>query len=187
MSVEAAKRVWRARMRGVRAAIPAAERERRGQQGAAFAAELVEAGCVCAYAATGPEAPTGPLLEALHDAAARVYLPRVTGDGMVMRHAERGGDLRPGRFGIPEPPADAEPLPPGGERLAVVVPGLAFDRRDRTRLGMGGGFYDRWTAGLRDAGGWVHIELIGLAFREQVLGGVPRDAHDLRVDRLWEI
>lgn len=55
----------------------------------------------------------------------------------------------------------------------VVVPLVAFDRAG-ARLGYGGGCYDRYLPVLSPA-----CQIIGIAFDEQRVDGVPADAHDL--------
>ena len=58
----------------------------------------------------------------------------------------------------------------------VVVPGLAFTAAGE-RLGQGGGWYDRYLAGIRDG-----CLTIGVCFREQLLAAVPTEAHDIILD-----
>lgn len=55
----------------------------------------------------------------------------------------------------------------------IVVPLVAFDRTG-ARLGYGGGCYDRYLPTLSPA-----CQIIGIAFDEQRVDGVPTDAHDL--------
>lgn len=55
----------------------------------------------------------------------------------------------------------------------VVVPLVAFDRAG-ARLGYGGGCYDRYLPMLSPT-----CQIIGIAFDEQRVDGVPTDAHDL--------
>ena len=55
----------------------------------------------------------------------------------------------------------------------IVVPLVAFDRAG-TRLGYGGGCYDRYLPTVSPA-----CRIIGIAFDEQRVDGVPADAHDL--------
>ncbi|MBA4120507.1 MAG: 5-formyltetrahydrofolate cyclo-ligase [Isosphaera sp.] len=61
---------------------------------------------------------------------------------------------------------------------AVLVPGLAFDLTG-TRLGRGGGFYDRFLAALGP-----RTLRVGLAFECQVVGALPRLPHDAPVHAL---
>ena len=55
----------------------------------------------------------------------------------------------------------------------IVVPLVAFDRTG-ARLGYGGGCYDRYLSILSPA-----CQIVGIAFDEQRVDGVPTDAHDL--------
>jgi len=58
----------------------------------------------------------------------------------------------------------------------IVVPGLAFTR-DAARLGQGGGHFDRFLPLLAD--GCLRI---GVAFREQIVDGLPVESHDVTLD-----
>jgi 5-formyltetrahydrofolate cyclo-ligase len=58
------------------------------------------------------------------------------------------------------------------------VPLLAFDRAGY-RLGYGGGYYDRSLAALREQGATIAV---GVAWPEQEVAAVPRDARDLPLD-----
>ncbi len=58
----------------------------------------------------------------------------------------------------------------------VIVPGLAFDKRNN-RVGRGGGFYDRFLWQFRS-----EIPKIGLAFSFQVVQEVPHESHDVPLD-----
>lgn len=60
----------------------------------------------------------------------------------------------------------------------IVVPLVAFDRAG-ARLGYGGGCYDCYLPTLSPA-----CQIIGIAFNEQRVDGVPTDAHDLPLPRI---
>jgi 5-formyltetrahydrofolate cyclo-ligase len=79
-------------------------------------------------------------------------------------------DTVPGAFGIREPVGDVAGVTPD----LVLVPGLAFTR-DGARLGMGGGFYDRWAEANPG------VRRVGVCFSAQVVGEVPREGHDVGV------
>lgn len=81
----------------------------------------------------------------------------------------------PSRFGALQPPADA-PRRALETVDAVLLPGLAFDRWG-VRLGYGGGFYDRLLPGFTGL-------TVGVVWDVLVVGALPREAHDLRVDWL---
>lgn len=87
------------------------------------------------------------------------------------------GQLRPSKWGIPEPDEK------WGARAAsvddielLVVPGLAFDRKGY-RLGRGKAFYDRTLKGFLG-------QRLGLAYSFQVLDELPHEAWDQRMHGL---
>src|SRR5262249_60628997 len=102
-----------------------------------------------------------------------VYFPRVVGRELEFLACSPDG-LRPGTHGVAEP-AEGLPLPPPGRDALFLVPGLGFDPGG-TRLGRGGGHYDRalahHPAALR----------IGLACEAQILSWLPRDPWDQPMD-----
>ena len=65
------------------------------------------------------------------------------------------------------------PIVPAEALDMVIVPLVAFDRTG-ARLGYGGGCYDRYLPTLSPA-----CQIIGIAFDEQRVDGVPTDVHDL--------
>ncbi len=144
---EATKEACRARCVSARSQMSTAER-------AWTAAELVQtvrgalgdlpAGPVAAYASVGTEPATDDLLAALRGAARTVLLPRLLADG-DLDWAAYDGDLRPGPRGLREPAGPALGPDAVAECVLVVVPALAVDRAG-TRLGRGGGSYDRALA-----------------------------------------
>jgi len=74
---------------------------------------------------------------------------------------------------IGEPRPD-QPLPEGVFDV-IFVPLVAFDRGG-FRLGMGGGWYDRFLAHQPQA------QKIGLAFDLQLVDNVPSEKHDIALD-----
>jgi len=86
-------------------------------------------------------------------------------------HFISGGILETGAFGVREP-VGGGPAP--GPDL-VLVPGMAFDAAG-FRLGRGGGFYDRWLAAHPG------VRTLGLCFHCQLLGKIPVESHDVKMD-----
>jgi 5-formyltetrahydrofolate cyclo-ligase len=153
---------------------------------AAVAAGATIAGFVAVRAEIDPAA----ALDEARTGGAKVALPRVQPDDEESRlprggdraprmhfHLAGASDLRPGRFGIPEPDASCPMVRP--EDVAVmIVPGLAFDEAGQ-RLGSGGGYYDE----ILLAPGSIRPRLVvGLGYDFQVVDACPAGAKDARVD-----
>ncbi len=141
------------------------------------APEIRRAATVAAYASVSSEPGTGPLLEALRAAGKRVILPLLQPDNDLDWAEYDGPDgLLTARRGLLEP--GGRPL--GEEAVAtadaVLVPGLAVGS-DGTRLGRGGGSYDRVLVRI-PVGTFVCV----LLNSEEVLDFVPSDDHDRTVN-----
>jgi 5-formyltetrahydrofolate cyclo-ligase len=80
--------------------------------------------------------------------------------------------LRPGNYGIREPDPERCPEVPAAGIDAVLVPGLAWDRRG-TRLGRGAGYYDRMFA----RPDWRGFRC-GIFFALQEMEEIPADPWD---------
>jgi 5-formyltetrahydrofolate cyclo-ligase len=85
-------------------------------------------------------------------------------------------EVTTGAYGIREPLWREERVIPVEEIDLVLLPGVAFDRHGG-RLGYGGGYYDRFLPRLRP-----DAVKIGLAYDLQVVGRVPLEPHDVRLD-----
>lgn len=88
-------------------------------------------------------------------------------------------DLHRGPMGVwvPEPKPEHAVAP--ADISLILVPGLAFSCVDGTRLGRGGGFYDRFLSKPE-----VTTHRLGLCFEAQVLPQLPHEDHDIRVSSL---
>lgn len=135
-------------------------------------------GAISAFRSFGDEIGTAPLLMALDAAGYRIGLPIVIGKGkpLVFRQWRPGDVMGSGPYGIEQPLPAAPEIEPG----ILIVPMAAFDASGY-RVGYGGGFYDRSLAGLRAR---KPVIAIGLAYDEQEVEAVPRDAYDARLDHL---
>lgn len=84
-------------------------------------------------------------------------------------------------YAIPEP-APQEPVAYRGSQLDVVlVPLVGFDERG-TRLGMGGGYYDRTFRYLLHRAHWRRPRLIGIAYEFQRVDALRRKPWDVPLD-----
>jgi 5-formyltetrahydrofolate cyclo-ligase len=140
---------------------------------------LDSAHVVHCYFGIGSEVATEELIRGLLMRGQRVICPRVKGQGTLDHLEVTDLDaLVDGPMGLREPDVRwAEPADLA-EVDVMLVPALGFDRRG-SRLGYGGGYYDRAISDLRERG---HATTIGLAFDMQVVDELPREAHDQPVD-----
>lgn len=177
LALEEAKAALRKEAHAARAALSAEERSDAAKAVAqlffeeiAYTPEDVIAG----YWRIRDELDCQPILIRLMDSGQKVVLPVVEGDDapLDLRVWEADQPLYEAGFGTLAP----SDLAPRAEPDIVLMPLLGFDNSG-TRLGYGGGYYDRTLA---------HIGkkplLIGLAFAAQELAHVPREAHDVPLD-----
>jgi 5-formyltetrahydrofolate cyclo-ligase len=112
----------------------------------------------------------------LMDAGQPVCLPVVLGDEqpLELRLWQDGAPLYEAGFGTLAPPEEAPRAAPD----VILMPLLGFDKHG-TRLGYGGGYYDRTLASLQK-----RPRLIGFAFALQEVDHIPREAHDVPLDAI---
>jgi 5-formyltetrahydrofolate cyclo-ligase len=133
------------------------------------------------YVSIGTEVPTEPLRELAGKRHCPVYLPCIV--DYRYRHMvfarEAGAHSSINRLGIPEP--DALQIIAARALSVVLLPVLGFDRHG-TRLGTGGGYYDRLFSYRRHRHSWHRPLLIGIAFSCQQLPLIARSSHDVPLD-----
>lgn len=143
--------------------------------------EVSGAQCASVYVSRRHEPGTFPLLEALSNAGVRVIVP-VLGDGLQRgwAHYVESADLverAPGR--PPEPSGDFLPQAKLADADVIIVPALAADTAG-TRLGQGGGWYDRALVDARPG-----VPVVALVFDDEFHEAesrvIPRESHDLPV------
>ncbi|MBV8996170.1 MAG: 5-formyltetrahydrofolate cyclo-ligase [Pseudonocardiales bacterium] len=173
---ESAKWELRRRVVAARQAVPLAVRAAEAAGLAAIALPVDRPATVCAYWPVGAEPGSPELLDALVRRGCRVLLPLVTARG-PLDWADYTGEsaLRAGPLGLREPTGP----PLGAAAIAtaalVLVPALAVDWHG-TRLGRGGGHYDR-TLPLAGPG----TPLVAVVRDDEVLASVPAQPHDVPV------
>ncbi len=132
------------------------------------------------YAAVRREMDTYPLMEQICAAGGTVALPVMDTQNKTLSFYRWGekDPLIPGPYKIPEPAPSTSgtPIIPN----ILILPLLAFDRTG-TRLGSGGGYYDRTLAHFQAMG--HNMPCIGYAFDAQMcLFRLPRAPHDVQMD-----
>ncbi len=138
--------------------------------------ELKPGEIVAGYWRIKDEMDCQPILVRLMDSFQPVCLPVVIGDEepLELRLWEQGAALYEAGFGTLAP----SELAPRVEPDVVLMPLLAFDRHG-TRLGYGGGYYDRTLERLSR-----RPRLVGIAYAAQELDSIPRESHDVPLDSI---
>jgi len=124
------------------------------------------------YISVDGEAGTRPIIEQAWADGKRVCVPRCRNQKMDAVPYTVNDTVKPGKYGIPEPPENRRAVSPDDIDL-VIVPGMAFDR-DGYRLGYGGGYYDRYLLTARYS--------VGLCRAEWYVHTLLREPHDRPVD-----
>ena len=131
-------------------------------------ARLLQGSSFFVYDSFGSEADTHAIIQYLLSAGKTVCLPRICGNDMIAVNYA-GGPLKKGAFGLSEPP-EGKDVP----CEVALVPLLAVDK-EGTRLGWGGGYYDRYFASHENT------FRVGLCFKGQIADRLPREEHDMRL------
>jgi 5-formyltetrahydrofolate cyclo-ligase len=135
---------------------------------------------MASYRPVGSEADPAPVEEVAFRRRAFTCYPRIDADGL-MRFYSLGASRQFVRspLGFEQPATDGLLQTPA----LFLVPLLGFDRTG-TRLGQGGGYYDRALAVADDvaaAKGW-RLKKVGIAWSVQEMVDLPREAWDIRLD-----
>lgn|SRR5690625_1126733 len=176
-----AKQELRAAIRAHRNARSAKARQAAAEHFARHGMEAIgDARCVACYVSTGAEPGSGLLLEAMRAAGIRVLLPKL-GPGLERSWGEFRGieELKVRAPGRPPEPAGPVLQPEEIARAeAIIAPALAVDA-EGTRLGQGGGWYDRALL-HRDP----DAPVFAMIHEAELLADIrlPRAEHDVLVD-----
>ncbi len=118
-----------------------------------------------------------PLIPWLHERGMRAVFFAIE-DGLLQpREVRDASDMVRGCFGIWEPDVKKCALVSAVDLSVILVPGLAFGRGERSRLGRGAGYYDKLFA-CED----VAALRVALCFDTQVFEHIPTEPHDARMD-----
>jgi 5-formyltetrahydrofolate cyclo-ligase len=170
-------------MQQIRGSISAAQRQRFSEDIARHigAARLLRPHArIALFASLRDEPDTAPLLRLAAAHGSDVFLPRIDSIRKSrMSFAPINGQWRVNRYGIVEPAGTSRA--PARFMNVIFMPLLAFDARG-TRLGMGGGYYDRALAFRRQRLHWAGPALIGIAYDAQQQPRLPAQLHDVRLD-----
>jgi len=143
--------------------------------------EFLSSKCVMLYVSKGTdEVKTDPIIKKALCMGKKVILPVTSVREKNIKPVRFKGfnqSLKKGSYGIYEPKGPRRPIRIKGIDL-VIVPGLAFDRKNN-RLGRGGGYYDRFLKRLPK-----DTPKIGLGFRFQLFKAIPTTGKDVSLTRV---
>ena len=130
---------------------------------------------IAMFISHGGEPDLSALADRLVESNRSVYCPVLDGQTLRFHRYHPGVAMTPNRYGIPEP-VD-QPSVAVGALDWVLMPLVGFSATG-TRLGMGGGFYDRTLAEL-DRRSPIKA---GVAYSIQQVDALPSDAWDVSMD-----
>jgi 5-formyltetrahydrofolate cyclo-ligase len=142
--------------------------------------EFSAAESVMTYLDFNGEVKTRDYLTVLWNMGKSVVVPYCTANELCLFLLKSMDELACGKWGILEPPPNMRNLPQrivhAVELDVIIVPGVAFDR-NRHRLGLGKGYYDRFLQTIRP-----DAMKIALAFECQLFDRIPHLEHDVKMD-----
>lgn len=144
--------------------------------------EYQRAALVLGYMCFGTEYASRDWVQRALEDGKQLILPKVDSVGkqlQLYRVHDLDGQMQQGRWGI------AEPVPERCERLIglnavefALLPGVAF-ARDGSRLGYGGGYYDKLLARMER-----RPILVAAAFALQLVDAIPQEHTDMKIGQI---
>jgi 5-formyltetrahydrofolate cyclo-ligase len=134
---------------------------------------------VACYLPMNDEVDTELIIERGWCANKRIFVPIMRNKGeMFFREIRPDTTLLRNKMSIWEP-TSGEIISPRALQL-VVTPTVAFDANNN-RVGMGGGYYDRYFSFLRHRKIWIKPKLFGVAFQCQKAHKITPNPWDIRL------
>ena len=114
-----------------------------------------------------------------------IYLPilkkTATGSYLIFGPCSQNTPYKNNIYGIPEPLLSSTELTVRAEQLDLILVPLVGFTATKTRLGMGGGCYDR-TLQFKLSQPAAKPYLVGIAYECQKKDHIPTEAHDIKLD-----
>ena len=134
---------------------------------------------IALYRAFKGEVPVDGLAKAFMDRGIKCCFPKIENGSMLFYDCDNldGDQFDMSSLGIEEPASGDAVVPASVD--VVVLPAVAYNE-EGTRLGMGGGYYDRFIGSL----GADRPYLLGVCYGFQICSDLPVTDHDVTVDFL---
>jgi 5-formyltetrahydrofolate cyclo-ligase len=175
-TLTAQKAELRAKLKQIRAAIPAeirADQSQTIQQKLTNLDEIQAAQSIFLFISYGNEIYTHDLLKYFLKQGKTLAVPKILPEKtMIAVQFSQWEDLIPGELGILTPSGNT---PYSGDFDVVITPGLGFTQQGH-RIGYGRGYYDNWFASHNAR------NKIAIAFEAQLVDELPTDETDVPVD-----
>lgn len=127
------------------------------------------------YVSVGKEVNTQHIIDYSFLTDKKVAVPVIRSGEMFFSSIESLKELKPtGVYGIPEPINPKRIYP--DEKTLFLMPGVVFDVKG-SRIGMGGGYYDRYLK-------TVNVLKTALAFELQITKEIIQEDFDIKVDEI---
>lgn len=133
---------------------------------------------IALYRAFNGEVPVDGLARSFMERGIKCCFPRILDGSMIFCDCDDlGGDeFEISSLGIKEPAASIDAVDPSSIDV-VVLPAVAYNE-EGSRLGMGGGYYDRFIGSL----GADRPYLLGVCYGFQICSDLPVTGHDVSAD-----
>jgi len=140
--------------------------------------KLKKAKRIALYRSYKGEVPVDGLAKAFMAKGITCCFPRIENGEMLFYDCEslEGTEFEESSMGIKEPVKTKAAVDPKDIDV-VVLPALAYNE-EGTRLGAGGGYYDRYFGKLGNGRPY----LLGICYEFQICSDVPSDEHDISAD-----
>ena len=154
--------------------------------------ELATSQHIALYLASDGELDTQPLIEWLWQQGKYTYLPVLhpfSAGHLLFLHYDANTPMATNKYGIAEPRLNQTLVLPVNQLDIICTPLVAFVKQ-RQRLGMGGGYYDRTLETWFKTG--IGAQPIGLAHDCQYVESLPSQAWDIPLpkivtpSRIWQ-
>ena len=139
---------------------------------------------IAVYFCNDGEVNLEPLITAAWTMGKTLYLPvlhPLKGGELVFMEYHQGQAMVKNRFGIPEPVSHRDSRCPPWLLDLILTPLVGFDEAGN-RMGMGGGFYDRTFAFMKNGSKPRRPALLGLAHECQKVAQLTTEAWDIPMD-----
>jgi len=140
--------------------------------------ELSRAKSIAAYLGVNGEADCGDFIQNAWQRKKRIFVPVLRKNTMLLAPLFSNSELENNRFGIPEPKTNCEKLKPAHKMNVILLPLVAFDNLGN-RIGMGGGYYDRFLRFMKYRDSFQRPLLIGMAYDFQRVDGISANDWDI--------